>query len=128
MKGKSVMRIGIVGRVNSGSLDTKSHFILLDILADLIYTGLQTVVTDANDGGETPGADWAEKRGYAVRPFAEPMPPETLGYWARRRAMKARCRRFVEQCDCVYLIDKRGARARMIEKCCRRRGIWCSTN
>lgn len=57
MKGKNVVCIGIVGRVNSGSLDTKSHFILLDILADLIYTGLQTVVTDANDGGETPGAD-----------------------------------------------------------------------
>lgn len=54
MKGKNVVHIGIVGRVNSGSLDTKSHFILLDILADLIYTSLQTVVTDANDGSETP--------------------------------------------------------------------------
>lgn len=113
------MKLGILtahyGCVNDETLDR--------VLRGLRFKNLE-IVCDA-DGSDSPVLRWAEKRDLIVRPFTEPMPPETLGFWARRRAMRARCRRFVERCDCVYLIERKGLRTRMIQRCCRRRGISC---
>lgn len=125
MTDEDAVRIGIVGRDDDTDRDIENSLFLLDFVVDLFFVNLQVAVTDAADGSDSPVLRWAEKRDLIVRPFTEPMPPETLGFWARRRAMRARCRRFVERCDCVYLIERKGLRTRMIQKCCRRRGISC---
>lgn len=125
MRDEEVLCIGVVGRLSRSTLDAKSHLALLNFIADLFFKNLHVVVTDIADGSNPVGARWAEESGRDLRTFAEPLPSEELGDWAYCRALKARRRRFIERCDCVYMVEKKGWQARFVKRCCRRRGIEC---
>lgn len=129
----AVRRIGFVGHPSLNSPIAKDVLDFFDLYIRIFHKKAHTIVVDTVLDGESELAAYcAEKHGLALCRFTEPLPPKTLGFFARRRAVRARCRRFIEQCECIYTADTWflhpafnfwSARRRFVEKCCREKGI-----